>query len=146
MQVVLLPHPAYHIGLWVGTIKCAHAVASESVISNHMMAPKLPKPDATMVSDPRQLFAFPTHSSFLFYHSSHFPHLLPLLLSNWTQATYSQDIPFTTYQAFSAEDFWIAHIRPANNKPKDNTTPHCTHSVLPLPTVPRSGQIRKDLE
>jgi len=78
--------------------------------------------------------------------SSHFPHLLPLLSANWDQSIYSQVTLLATHQAFLAEDLQITHIRLANNKPRDNITPHCTCSVLPLLTVPRSGLIRKDLE
>jgi len=129
------------------SVKCAHAVASESVISDHVTVPKLPKPDnmtqAMQSQHVKFLMYFPSSSS---HCSSHFPHLLPLLSANRTLATYSQDALPTTHQASSAEETQITHIRPANNKPEDDTTPGCICSTLPLPTVPRSGLIRKDLE
>ena len=130
----------------IATVRDADAVALELAISNHVMAPKLPKPDTVTLSNLRQLFAFPTCISSLSPHSSHFPHLLPLLSANLTQATYSQNTLPTTHQAFSAEDLQIAHIRLANDKPGDDITPCCTYSALPLLTVLRSGLIRKDLE
>jgi len=127
-------------------VKRAHAVASESVISDHVTAPELPEPDAATLSDLRQLFAFPTHSSSSSHRSSRFPHLPPSLSANRTRATYSQDAPLATHQAFSAEETRIAHIGPANDKPEGDTAHRCTRSALPSPTVPRSGPIRKDSE
>jgi len=127
-------------------VKRAHAVASESVISDHVTAPELPEHDAATLSDLRQLFAFPMHSSFSSHRSSRFPHLLPSLSANRTQATYSQDAPLATHQAFLAEETQIAHIGPANDKPEGDTAHRCMRSMLPSPTVPRSGPIRKDSE
>jgi len=131
----------------INTIKCAHAVASELVISDHMMTPKLPEPNNTTQAMQSQHVEFLTHfPSSLSPCSFRFPHLPPLLSADWTQATYSQDILLATHQASLAEETQIAQIRPANDKPKDDTTPHCMHSALPLPTILRSGPIRKDLE
>jgi len=127
-------------------VKHAHAVAPESVISDHMMAPELPEPDVATPSNLRQLFSFPTHHSSSSPCSSCFHHLPPLLSTNRTQATYSQDAPPTTHQASLAEETRIAHIGLANDKPEDDPAPCCMCSALPSPTVPRSGPIRKDLE
>jgi len=128
-------------------VKHAYTVALESVISDHMTAPKLPKPNDMTQAMQSQHVKFLTHFPFSLSHrSSHFSHLPPLLSANRTQATYSQDVLLTTYQASLAEETQIAHIRPANDKPKDDTAPHCTHSVLPLLTILRSGLIRKDSE
>ena len=78
-------------------------MALESVISDHMMVPELPKPDdMTQAMQSQHVEFLPSSSS---HCSSHFPHLPPLLSANWTQATYSQDTLLATYQAFSAEDF-----------------------------------------
>jgi len=57
-------------------VRRAHAVASELAISDHVIAPKLPKPNATTLSNLRQLFAFPMHISSSSPRSSCFPHLL----------------------------------------------------------------------
>jgi len=128
-------------------VECAHTVASESVISEHMTAPELPKPDDVTQAMQSQHVEFQAHFlSSSSPRSSHFPHLPPSLSANQTQATYSQDLLLATYQASSAEGTRIAHIRPANNKPKDDTTPHCMCSALPSPTILRSGLIRKDSE
>jgi len=127
-------------------VKHAHTVASESAISDHVMASKLPKPDDATQAMQSQLFAFPMCRSSLPPQSSHFPHLPPSLSANQTQATFSQDIPLATHQASFAEETRIAHIGPANDKPEDDTAPCCMCSALPLLTVPRSGPIRKDLE
>jgi len=138
-----------HIGDDLGEVRgveCAHTVALESAISDHMTAPELPEPDNATQAMPSQPFAFPTRRSSLSPQASHFPHLPPSLSANRTQATFSQDAPLATHQASSAEETRIAHIRPANDKPEDDTAPCCTHSALPLPTVPRSGLIRKDSE
>ena len=129
-------------------VERAHAVASESAISDHVTAPELPEPkpnDATQAMQ-SQPFAFPTRRSSSSPRSSCFPHLLPSLSANRTQATFSQDAPLATHQASLAEKTRIAQIGPANDKPEDDTAPHCTRSALPSPTVPRSGPIRKDLE
>ena len=101
-------------------VKRAHAVAPESVISNHVTAPELPEPDVATPSNLRQLFSFPMHRSSLSPRSSHFHHLPPSLSTNRTWATYSQDAPPTTHQASSAEETQIAHIGPANDKPEDD--------------------------
>ena len=119
------------------SVRHAHTVASESAISDHMTAPELPEPDATMPSNLRQLFAFPTCRSSLSPCSSHFPHLPPLLSAKWTQVTYSQDAPPTTHQAFSAAETWITHIGLANNKPEGDIASCCMCSTLPSLTVPR---------
>jgi len=128
-------------------VKRAHAVASELVISNHMMTPELPKPNDATQAMQSQHVKFLMHSlSSLSPCFFRFPHLPPSLSADRTQATYSQDLPLTTYQASSAKKTWITHIGPANNKPRYDTAPCCICSVLPLPTVPRSGPIRKDSE
>jgi len=127
-------------------VERAHSVASESAISDHVTAPKLPEPDNATQATQSQLFAFPTRRSSLSPQSSHFPHLPPLLSANRTQATFSQDVPLATHQASLAEKTRIAQIGPANNKPEDDTAPCCMRSALPLLTVPRSGLIRKDSE
>ena len=132
--------------LVIGTVERAHAVASESVISDHVTAPELPEPDDATQAKQSQPFAFPTRRSSSSPRSSRFPHLPPSLSANRTQATYSQDVPLATHQASSAEKTRIAQIGPANDKPEDNTAPRCTRSALPSPTVPRSGPIRKDSE
>ena len=129
-----------------GVVEHAHAVALESVISDHMTAPKLPKPNDMTQAMQSQPFAFPTHCSSLSPQASHFPYLPPLLSANRTQATFSQDEPLATHQASLAEKSRIAHIGLANNKPKDDTAPCCIHSTLPLLTILRSGPIRKDSE
>ena len=131
--------------LWFASVEHAHAVASESAISDHVTAPELPEPNDVTQATQSQLFAFPTCRS-LSPRSSHFPHLPPLLSANRTQATSSQDAPLATHQATSAEKTQIAQIGLANNKPKDDTAPCCMRSALPLLTVPRSGPIRKDSE
>ena len=128
------------------TVERAHAVASESVISDHVTAPELPEPDDATQATQSQPFAFPTRRSSSSHRSSRFPHLPPSLSANRTQATYSQDVPLATHQASSAEKTRIAHIGPANDKPEDDTASRCTRSALPSPTVPRSGPIRNDLE
>jgi len=104
------------------TVRYAHAVASESAISDHMMAPKLPEPYAVTLSNQSQHVAFPTHTSSLSPHSSYFPHFLPPLSANRNHSTYSQATLLATHQAFSAEDLWIAHIGPANIKTQSR---HC---------------------
>jgi len=130
----------------IGTVECAHAVASESAISDHMTTPELPEPDDATQAMQSQPFAFPTRRSSSSPRSSRFPHLLPSLSANQTQATFSQDAPLATHQAPSAEETRITHIGPANDKPEDDTAPHCTRSALPSPTILRSGPIRKDSE
>jgi len=128
-------------------VEHAHAVASESAISDHMTAPELPEPDDATQATQSQHVEFLTHfTSFLSPCSFRFPHLPPSLSANWTQATYSQDLPLATHQASSAEGTQIAQIGPANDKPEDDTAPRCTCSALPSPIVPRSGPIRKDSE
>ena len=122
-------------------------MASELAISDHVMAPKLPKPDDATQATQSQHVEFLTHfTSSLSPRSFHFPHLPPSLSANQTQATYSQDLLLATHQAPSAEETRIAQIGLANNKPEDDTTPHCMRSALPLPTVLRFGPIRKDSE
>jgi len=131
----------------MGTVERAHAVASESAISDHVTAPELPKPDDTTQAMQSQHVKFLMHfTSSSSPHSFCFPHLLPLLSADQTQATYSQDLLLATHQAPLAEETRIAQIGLANNKPEDDTTPHCTCSALPLPTILRSGPIRKDSE
>jgi len=128
-------------------VERAHTVALESAISDHMTAPELPKPNNATQAMQSQHVEFLTHfTSSSSPRSFCFPHLPPSLSANQTQATYSQDLPLATHQAPSAEETWIAQIGPANNKPKDDTAPCCMRSALPLPTVPRSGPIRKDSE
>jgi len=51
-----------HVALFT-SVRCAHAMASESAISDHVMAPELPKPNATTLSNLSQHFTFPTHIS-----------------------------------------------------------------------------------
>ena len=91
-------------------------VALEPAISDHVTAPKLPKPDAALLSNQSQHVVFPTCTSSLSPHSSHFPHFPPLLSANQNHATYSQATLLATHQAFLAEDLQIAHIGPANIK------------------------------
>jgi len=143
-------------GTWVvpsvvGTIEDivehALAVASESAISDHVTAPELPEPDDATQAMQSQHVKFLTHfTSSSSPCSFRFPHLLPSLSANQTQATYSQDLLLATHQAPLAEETRIAQIGLANDKPKDDTAPHCMRSALPLPTVLRSGPIRKDSE
>ena len=122
-------------------------MASESVISDHVTAPKLPEPNDTTQATQSQHVKFLMHFlSSLSPRSFRFPHLPPSLSADRTQATYSQDLLLATHQASSAEGTRIAHIGPANDKPEDDTAPRCTRSVLPLLTVLRSGPIRKDSE
>jgi len=44
-------------------VERAHAVASESAISDHVTTPELPKPDDAIQAMQSQPFAFPTHRS-----------------------------------------------------------------------------------
>jgi len=94
-------------------VERAHPVALESAISDHMMAPKLPKPDDATQATQSQPFAFPMRCSSSSPQSSCFPHLPPSLSANRTQATFSQDAPLATHQASSAEETRITQIRPA---------------------------------
>jgi len=131
----------------MSSVERAHAVASESAISDHVTAPELPEPDDATQATQSQHVKFLTHfTSSSSPRSFRFPHLPPSLSANRTQATYSQDLPLATHQAPSAEETRIAQIGLANDKPEDDTAPRCTRSALPLPTVPRSGPKRKDSE
>jgi len=104
-------------------VRYAHAVALESAISNHMMAPKLPEPYATMLSNQSQHVAFPMRTSSLSPYSSCFPHFLPPLSANRNHSTYSQAALLATHQAFSAEDLWITHIGLADIKTQSRHHP-----------------------
>ena len=105
------------------TVRYTHAVASESAISDHVTAPKLPKPYAAMLSNQSQHVTFPTHTSSLSPCSSCFPHFLPPLSENRNHSTYSQAALLATHQAFSAEDSRIAHIGPADVKTRSRHRP-----------------------
>jgi len=66
-------------------VKHAYTVALESVISDHVTAPKLPKPNKATQAIQSQHVKFLMHfPSSLSHRSSHFPHLLPLLSVNQT--------------------------------------------------------------
>jgi len=65
-------------------VERAHAVALELAISDHMMAPELPKPDDATQAMQSQLFTFPMRHSSSSPRSSRFPHLPPSLSANWT--------------------------------------------------------------
>ena len=68
-------------------VERAHAVASESAISDHVTAPELPEPDDATQATQSQLFAFLTHfCSSSSPQASHFPHLLL-----WTKSTPSRN-------------------------------------------------------
>jgi len=104
-------------------VRYAHAVASESAISNHVTAPELSEPYAAMLSNQSQHVTFPMRTSFSSPRSSHFPHFPPPLSANRNHSTYSQAALLATHQAFSAEDSWIAHIGPADVKTRSRHRP-----------------------
>ena len=91
-------------------VRCAHSVASESAISDHVTLPELPEPDnATPAATQSQLVFSTQFLSSSSPCSDPFPHPSPLS-GNRSYPTSSQAALLVTYQACLAEDPWITHI------------------------------------
>jgi len=119
-------HPNLLPTIAISTVRCAHAMASEPAISDHVIPPESPKP-ATCQPQP-----LPTYTSFSSPHSAYFPNFPPLLSMDRTHPAYSQTALPTTDQAPSAKDTWITHITSADIKTQMDIGPCSTHVMLPL--------------
>jgi len=123
VQNIVNWHPSESVFTIQISVRGAHAVASESAISDHVTAPELPEPATTC--------SF-THASSPRLLPSRFPRSSPASTTDQTLPPWSQTARLTTHQALSAAGTRIALIGSANvkNRSRCRSMLYAPHNAL----------------